>query len=495
MTTFLLAEALTAILALALISLGVSTNSLSLVAPGAMALACVGGLRLWLTVARREQYWSFCDIHAASLLIAYFGGAAVTLWLSQGGVIQFWNAPDLGLFLAATLYVVFFAAALRLWGAVEHRFWRRVWHAEHGAPEWSILVTVGLALLGAAQLYMLATGAVSYKGTAVAEGWKVPYTASFIAALSWPLTGLCGWVCGRAELRRVPHLFLTCCALLPVQLFFNFGYGRRILLFQGIVFMVLFVWARGRGFRPVQLIAMSVFGLPTIYVLWIVFLALRIDSYSDPTAYSGVASSGSQRNIFERLDSTSDILVNQWDSVRDRSADDVVDRAFVIGYLTDLMGGTRPQSPFYGAVTLSEALTAVPRAMLPAKKRIIDGLARGEDSVNPRFGLPPTDRATTVVTSAYADFLWFGPVLIPPLVMALGVLLAKLATAGGSPFFRVCTLAYTLLFALQVEEAFFTANLVMARTLFAGAVLLVAVTLIRRSANPSVHGYGARMRS
>ena len=86
----------------------VAVNSLMLVAAGHFILGLVGIAHIWVIIANRTLYWSLCDIHAASLLISYFGGSAVTLSLSEGGIISGLTISQLATIFDATMFIVVF---------------------------------------------------------------------------------------------------------------------------------------------------------------------------------------------------------------------------------------------------------------------------------------------------------------------------------------------------------------------------------------------------
>ena len=281
MFPLVLIESVLAFLGLGMVAAGVPIDSAMTVSLGCFMVAGAGLVHLWACFAHRQDYWSFCDIHAAALLISYFGGAAVTLWLSKVSVIAFWSAPNLGDMLISSVYIVLFCAVLQLLGRFECQFWSPVWRAETENdhwPSWTVALLIGL---GAAQFYMLLTGLVTFKGTGTLDGVRLPYLPSLVVSLSWPLAGVCGWILGRAHLRRHRPLLFSALALVPLQLLFNLGYGRRVLLFQSMIFVESFLWVRGRGFTLRQMVLLGTAGLPVMYLLWMLFLALRVDSYGD----------------------------------------------------------------------------------------------------------------------------------------------------------------------------------------------------------------------
>ena len=177
-------------------------------------------------------------------------------------------------------------------------------------------------------------------------------------------------------------------------------------------------------------------------------------------------------------------MAGSWSNLQESQAVDVVNRVFVIGYLTDLVHGTERAVGFMGKKFVNDVVSGIPRFMLPSKSEILAELDANETSVTIRFGQPVTDRSEIIVTASYADFLWFGAVFYPPLVMLLGIFLAWVSVATGSGLFRVYVMSYTLLTALTVETYFFTNSLNMVRTL----VILLPVFFLAGGAEAKNRG-------
>lgn len=458
----------------------VAINSLATIAAGHLLLFFAGVVHLWLVIARRRQYWSLCDIHAGSLLISYFGGSAMTLSLAEGGIISAITVAQLGTLFDATLYIVLFCGCLFLFGRLEAPFWRRLFDQDLGAnwPGWVPLI---LILVGGFVASSLASGAISVQGATLIDERELPVFTGLIVALSWPMVGVCGWILGHAELRRRPLFFASALALLPIELVFNFAHGRRVILFQALIFVTCYAWARGRRLRANQLIMLGLGSLPLIYLLWVVFLALRLEGHSQPV-------SGPQdRDIFTRLESASELMDKRWDSVAKTQEKEVVDRVFVLGYLVDLMDNAKIINRYYGRVVLSEAVTAVPRFLLPDKERVIASLKADEASVGQRYGIGVRDRAMSIVTAGYVDFRWVAPILYAALAFIVGATLAVMASFISLNFFSVYVMAYVFLAALGTETAFFAHKLNMMRLIAVLFILLVAYRMILRlAAGPSM---------
>lgn len=453
--------------------------SVGLAATGSAILGAVGIFHLYLCLAYRRQFWSLCDLLGSGLLISYFGGAAVTLFLAVTDIVAFVNARGLTFLFETTVYIVMFAAMLALCGRFERYFWQETWRREDSVESWSFWVAPAIALLVLIQAYCLATGIISYKGTgAAANPNEIPYGGNLVIALGLPLAGVCGWILGRPELRARRMLFYVALGALPVQILFNLCFGRRVILFQMLAFLVCFVWSRRKGFTLVQTVAMGLVALPLIFIFWNVFLAMRMDQYSDLR--------GERRDIFDRLGTTTELMQNNWEAVSRHQEQNVVTRVFIIGYLSDLMASDRPDPHFLGRELAAEVVTSVPRVLLPGKQGIIDALKAGESEINLQFGLPNQDRAESAVVAAYVDFSWFGLVLYPIVIAVMGIAFAWLSNVSASQFFRIYVVSYTFYVGVSVEQTYITFALNSLRAVLVVAFVFIALDVLNRRRSPAV---------
>ncbi|MPY70076.1 MAG: hypothetical protein GEU92_08315 [Alphaproteobacteria bacterium] len=459
--------------------LGSQYATVELLALGSAILAAVGVFHFYLCLAYRRSLWSLSDVLGASLLISYFGGAAVTLFLTATEILPFTSARRLTFLFETTVYIVMFAAMLALCGRIERYFWQETWRREETAEDWSFWVAPAIALLVMAQVYCLATGIISYQGTGhIGNAGELPYAGNLVIALSIPLSGACGWILGRPELRANRMLLCVTLGAVPVQILFNLCFGRRVILFQMLIFLVCFVWARRRGFTVKQTVAMGLIALPLIFIFWNVFLAMRMDRYSDLR--------GERRDIFDRLNTTAELMENNWEVIAKNQEQNVVTRVFVIGYLSDLMASNRPAPFFLGRQLATELVSSIPRVVLPGKVDIIASLKAGEGEINEQFGLPNQDRAESAIIAAYVDFSWFGLVLYPIVIAVLGAAFAYLSNVSASPFFRIYTVSYAFYIGISVEQTYIILVLNSLRTLLALALMFIVLDVFNRRRSPAV---------
>jgi hypothetical protein len=460
-------------LGLGIVAVGVPSDNRTMLLIGYVPLTAAGIYHLWTAFSRRRSFFSVCDIHAATLFVSYFGGAAVTLGLSQGGVLRFWSAPQSALLLEASLYVVLFCAVLILLGRIEVRLWRGVWDIASQPGGWPSGIALFLAALGILQALLILRGTISYQGLGTIDGTRLPYGGAFVVALSWPLAGICGWVFGRQELRRRPLLAVTCAALVPVELVFNFTYGRRMVLFQSLIFVLCLVWARRKAPSVGRLAVAGIALLPLVYGLWVMFIGMRLENNLNylPQAQ--------RRDIFEHIDSTMNLMRSNWSEVMRYQDAEVTNRVFVIGYVTDLIAGARPWNAFAGRMLAWETLNAIPRFLWPAKFSLMRDLHAGQSGIAQAYGLPDEDRADSVLTSAFVDFHWLG-ILYAPIVFAVGVFCVGVIRLCRSRFVAVYVICYALLQAITPEQSFITESLNMIRLLIVLTPIFFGYILVLR---------------
>jgi hypothetical protein len=220
-------------------------------------------------------------------------------------------------------------------------------------------------------------------------------------------------------------------------------------------------------------------------VVWLFFHALRIDSYTDIQFEGAFVKAYESRNIFERIGTTSSSLSRYWNELERDQAEMVIDRVFVIGFLADLIGGTKVSSPYYGMQFVYSVVLAVPRFLFPEKHQLLAELKGDEENIDLRFGLPPFDRADSIVTEAYVNFLWLGPLFYAPILAATGIALAWIARLGESSFFRTVVVSYAVVTAIAVETSYVGTTLNVLRTLLVVSVPFVVLRWLRPRAAPT----------
>jgi hypothetical protein len=91
------------------------------------------------------------------------------------------------------------------------------------------------------------------------------------------------------------------------------------------------------------------------------------------------------------------------------------DRTFIIGYLSELVAATPTHAPLYGEDALLCLKLSIPSILYPNKNAALD-VGAEEEIANPQFGLPVTDDANSLLTSGVSDFGVIGAFIYPVLI-------------------------------------------------------------------------------
>lgn len=449
------------------VAIAIPMDSRAVAGFGLLLMGIGGGCQLYLALFERDRYWSLCDIQGGSLILSYFGGGATTLMLSQSGLIGGVRITNLVTLLEASIFILVTGVILSGFGRIEARLRRRVW-PDDDSGRWPNIVALGLLGLGALQAAMIATGRISMQGTTGIVDQELPIFVSLVVALSWPLAGMCGWILGQETLRRRSLFFYTAISLIPIQILFNFAHGRRVILFQIIIFFTCLVWSRRKGFTLNQGLLMGSIAIPLAYFLWLFFIALRMEGYTQ----AGPPGSD-DRNLFARMDSAVELMDNRWGTVAESQEKEVIDRVYVIGYVIDLMDRDRITNRFNGSVMAFMVVNSIPRVLLPSKKKVLASLEARDSDITERFNLGDNDRADSLVTAAYIDFRWLCPLIYASFAFLFACILIGLCLLLRLPYFSLYVLCYVFFFAFGTEQAFITGSLNMLRIVLVVVVVLV----------------------
>ena len=166
------------------------------------------------------------------------------------------------------------------------------------------------------------------------------------------------------------------------------------------------------------------------------------------------------------------MMDNRWGTVVAGQQEEVVDRVYVIGLMTDMMSHDRVTNRFYGATAVYNAINSIPRVLLPNKKKLLASLNASDSDVTIRFGLGGNDRAESLVTAAYVDFRWLGPLIYSTYAFLFACLMIGLCSLLRFPVFSLYVLCYVFYFALGTEQTFVTGTLTMLRTVLPVAAIL-----------------------
>jgi hypothetical protein len=236
-------------------------------------------------------------------------------------------------------------------------------------------------------------------------------------------------------------LFWLCLALVPLEMVWTTAFGRRVIIYSFTAMIGAFFWSRGSLSLNFWALVLIGGGLTAVYMLANLFVTIRLEQ-NPLTARLSQA-------MFDHLGSASEKLQSVQSEVLQAHFRNLQTRFYVIGYLSDLIGGTRPGSALLGIGLLSSIVLVIPSALFPGKTQFLAELGKDEALVNPRLGLPIGDDAISGLTMAYADFLWLGVIFYPLILMMLGIIVSKVTAFLRDKVLRVYLMGFGLIFFLQ----------------------------------------------
>jgi len=464
--TYIILKTLVLAISVILIGVGAELGIHSILLAGLTIGAVIGFVTVVRAVAFPGTNWSLCGLHGGAVIASYFGGALFTMItfgtdeILQSGYTAY---SDPGLIFFAAMLIALYALALLLLGLYEHRHWRRLFTTLPNIPVNQTLIAVLLIIMATAQAYLLVSGRVSFMGFATSASGETPAFEQLITGLSTPILCVCGYVLGDREKRFGMFLFWLCLALVPLEMIWTTAFGRRAIVYSFTAMVGAFFWSRGSlslNFRALILIAG---GMAAIYMLANLFVTIRLEQNPVTARLS--------QTMFDHLGSASDKFQTAQSEVLQAHFRNLQTRFYVIGYLSDLIGGTRPGSALLGVGLLSSIILIIPRVLFPGKAQYLAEIGTDEALINPRFGLPVSDDATSGLTMAYADFLWLGVIIYPMVLMVLGIIISKIVGFVEDRVFRVYLMGFGLILFLTTEESI-TFYFVGVRTLLIIAILV-----------------------
>lgn len=329
-------------------------------------------------------------------------------------------------------YITMLVAVLLLWGRFStfHPF------ALVSPQSLSGRLTLTLAFLTTlACLVLIATNKIGYHGNLNEQFAKPSIMATLAVVLAGPMAGLTVYVWCNLSYRDK----WLAAAVLALQFCIHLYLGRRDVVFGGLVCaMAYFASNSARHILTRQsatLIAVAALAAP---VITYGFMAMRLASYESSSPR------GEKPSPALILIKAWDLVTNDTSLVGAKSDENLSERTFIIGYLSELTWRTSVQAPLYGDVLALNVGMAIPRAIWPTK---FQNLKYSTDEVlaNPELGLPITDAANSLLTAGMTDFGLLGMIGYP-----MGMI--TLLMAGV----RLCRHADPLVYGLSVLIAFIT---------------------------------------
>ena len=473
--TYLIVKTLVLSISVVLIAIGAELGAhvflwLGLATGGAMGIITV--MRSAMFPAR---YWSLCGLHGGAVLVSYYGGALFTLvTFGTDEIIQsgYTTHADPSLIFFAAVLIALYAMVLELFGLYEHTHWRELFRT---LPDVSINRAVAAMLLiamASLQAYLLITGRVSFQGFDTTVTGGTPALEQLATRLSLPILGVCGYILGDRERRFGMTLVWLCVILIPLELVWTTSFGRRALIYSFTAMVGAFFWSRGSITLNLKAILLVAGGLAAIYVLSNLFITIRLSQ--DPIT------ARMSQTMFDHLGSAADTAQSMRAKILQTHFRNLQTRFFVIGYLSDLIAGTRPGSALVGLGLVTSIALIIPSVIFPGKARFFAEFGKDESLINPSFGLPITDNAVTGLTMAYADFLWLGVVIYPVVMLVLAILISKIVLFMKDQVLRVYCMIFGLVLFMTTEETM-TFYFVGLRTL---VVVAVGIGLLRLIMGP-----------
>lgn len=445
--TYIILKTLILAVSVILIGIGAELGVHSILLAGLTIGAIIGFVTVMRAVAFPGTNWSLCGLHGGAVIASYFGGALFTMiTFGTDEILQsgYTSHSDPGLIFFAAMLIALYALVLLLFGLYEHRHWRRLFTTLPDIPVNQTIIAILLIVFAAVQAYLLVSGRVSFMGFATSVSGETPAFEQLVTRLSMPILCVCGYVLGDRERRFGMFLFWLCLVLVPLEMVWTTAFGRRAIIYSFTAMVGAFYWSRGSlslNFRALVLIAG---GMIAVYMLANLFVTIRLEQNPMTARLS--------QTMFDHLGSASDKLQAAQSDVLQAHFRNLQTRFYVIGYLSDLIGGTRPGSALFGVGLLSSAIVIVPRFFFPGKAQFLAEIGTDEVLVNPRFGLPINDNATSGLTMAYADFLWVGVIIYPLVLMVLGIVISKVVAFYNDRILRVYFIGFGLILFLTTEE-------------------------------------------
>jgi hypothetical protein len=445
--TYIILKTLILAISVVLIGIGAELGVHSILLSGLAIGAIIGFVTVMRAVAFPGTNWSLCGLHGGAVIASYFGGALFTMiTFGTDEILQsgYKSHSDPGLIFFAAMLIALYALVLLLLGLYEHRHWRQLFTTLPTIPVNQTIVAALLIIVAAVQVYLLVSGRVSFMGFSTSASGETPAFEQLITRLSTPILCVCGYVLGDRERRFGMFLFWLCLALVPLEMIWTTAFGRRAIIYSFTAMVGAFFWSRGSlslNFRALILIAG---GMVAVYMLANLFVTISLEQNPMTARLS--------QTMFDHLGSASNTLQSVQSEVLQAHFRNLQTRFYVIGYLSDLIGGTRPGSALFGVGLLSSIIVIVPRLFFPGKAQYLAEVGSDEVLINPRFGLPIGDDATSGLTMAYADFLWAGVIVYPLVLMILGIIISKIVYFIRDRIMRVYLIGFGLILFITTEE-------------------------------------------
>ena len=263
-----------------------------------------------------------------------------------------------------------------------------------------LLIILGTLLM----LFAYATGSIGFMGLTTGNAGQLSVFSSLSGWLSTALFALAVCVCFNTR-SRFQQVFIGVLAVIELALLVPLG--RRVLMYA----ILLAVFALRFGERRIR--------LSLIQKVIFTGLALVVISVGSTVFfYLRVAGNGTHQkmSLMERAQKAIDLRETRSPEQIDALLkQNVQQRTFIIGYLSDLLNASEKSAPAMGQDLVGMIKLTIPSALLADKDRTF----QEETLANEQWGFSYIDEANSVLTAGAMDFGLIGMVLYPLLIVFL----------------------------------------------------------------------------
>ena len=417
---------------------------------GMIIIGMVGCWYLYLILFNPVQNFSLCRMLAASTMISYFLASGISLCVADPELLALANISgelDLPSALVAMIYIMAYCILLHLLGEGERRHWVEIVERAKDRPFNPSVALSVIATVALLQLYAIHIGEWGYGGYQLNvddDSGQLPGFVALVSFFSAPMLGVVGWSAGRSRLRP-DAASAVLLAVVLVELLWTIGQGRRYIVFQALILVVMFFLGRGRSQTFITIVKMVTAAAMICAPLWLLFFSMRI---TNPTIQANTETPNEIVHLQNALETAS-----SESSVIDDMGANIKTRLYIIGYLASLIARVDIADPALGLGVLGDIIEAFPRPLFPGKEEFKHTYGRVEDLVNPRFNLEAGDEANSLVTASLGDFLWAGVIIYPLIVYGVVMIAIAMIKAMKHPTMAAYGLSYMILTYVQVEAA------------------------------------------
>ncbi|MGC4062602.1 MAG: hypothetical protein QM749_17860 [Aquabacterium sp.] len=283
-------------------------------------------------------------------------------------------------------------------------------------PDW--LDPFGILVFGTLTagvcVVLVATGTIGYHGNLLSDESITPSPAATYAIFcSTPAAAGLVYMWRRYTQQAKLVAGLSLLVFLAVNLYL----GRRNVTYNMIVCAMAYFGAiRNQFIFTRQTIIAMVSAAALVPIVTTGFMAMRMASYETPA--------GQKPTVGKIVVAAIDIIQQDKSEVNKQSAENLKDRTYLIGYLSELAWRTEVYKPLYGDLFLYNVAMSIPNAIWPSKFSYVR-TGSEEALSHPLLGMATWDAANSVLTTGMTDFGPVGMVLYP---LGIGALYAWLLT-------------------------------------------------------------------